>query len=176
MGAVLRRVRATAALCILTVALLLMAVNALISEGALRLAAILMVLTPVGPSISMAGTVATAAIHSGTAESQEAETMAVHGAAVTVLAPMGGLLVATLAGTIGLWGVVALEAVGIAALALALLSPRIRADLARVAALDPRVVSETHAGRILGGHGPTAEHTGIVVDEPSRNIEGPRGA
>ncbi len=170
------RTIATVALCILTVALLLVAANPLIPAGALRLAAILMVLIPVGLSMSMAGTVATAAIQSGAPESQAAETMAVHGAAVTVLAPIGGLLVATLAGAIGLWGVVAVEAVGIAALALALLTPRIRADLAQVDALGPEVVSEAHAGRILGGHGPTAEHTEIVVDEPSRNIKGPTGA
>ena len=157
---------ATVALLILTAALLLIAGNPLLPSNDIRFIVMLIVLVPVGLALSMAGTVVTAGLQSGAPDAREAEVMAVHSAAVAVLGPLGGLIVTTLAGTVGIWAVIAIEAVGIGALALILFRPRIRRHLKVVESLDHRIITTTHAGRFVGGHGITGEFATIHPPVP----------
>ena len=154
---------ATIALLILTAAFLLVAGNPLLPSSDVRLIVILIVLVPVGLSLSMAGTVVTAGLQSGAPDAREAEVMAVHAAAIAVLGPVGGLIVTSLAGAVGIWLVVGIEALGIGALALVLLRPRVRQQLRGVEAFNEEVLTQLHAGRHVGGHGTTGEFASIQV-------------
>lgn len=158
---------ATIALLILTAAFLLVAGNPLLPSSDIRFIVILIVLVPVGLSLSMAGTVVTAGLQSGAPDAREAEVMAVHSAAVAVLGPVGGLIVTSLAGAVGIWMVVAIEALGIGALALVLLRPRVRSQLKGVEAFNDQVLAELHAGRLVGGHGPTGEFASVQISSGS---------
>ena len=116
---------ALVALCILTLALSLFSL-APVAQEEVRLIALMIVLVPLGLSLSMATTLASAAVQLASPGALEAEVLAVHSAIITVLAPVGAIVITSIAGAWSVWAAVAVEAIGIVALLAYVGRPTIR--------------------------------------------------
>lgn len=134
---------AIVALIILMIAIALVALAPLISEG-IRLVVLMIVLVPVGMALNMTSVLTSAAVQSGAPREQEAGVLALYSAVITVITPVGALLITGVADAWNVWIAVLIEALGIGVLLVYLSSPRVRAHL--VSALDThRELLKRHA-------------------------------
>jgi len=122
---------AVVALVILMIAMSLMALAPLLSEG-LRLVLVMLVLIPLGMALNMTSVVVTAAVQTSAPDEKEAEVLAAFSALITVATPIGALIIAGIADSWSVWAALAVEAVGIGCLLVYLSSPHMRGDLAQV--------------------------------------------
>ena len=130
---------AVVALIILTIATALVALAPLLGES-LRLLVLMALLIPLGMALNMTSVLTSAAVQTGAPQDQEAEVLAVYSAAITVIAPVGALVISAIADTWNVWIAVLVEALGIAALLIYFLSPRVRGHFATALADNHNVV------------------------------------
>ncbi len=125
-----------ASLVVLGLSMLVMWVTGLLPGGVLHLIVLMAVLAPVGLALSLVTTVISASIQLGAPDGKEVRILAVYSAAVTLVTPIGGLAITGLVGLLDIWAVVAIEAVGVVALAAYIGWSRIGHDLRDLAAGD----------------------------------------
>jgi len=135
-----------AALLLLAVALVLMWLSALLPEGVAHVVVLMIVIAPIGLALSLVATVISASVQLGAPADKEIQILAVYAAAVTLVAPVGGLIITGLVGLMDIWLVVALEAVGVTVLIAYAGWPTFGKDLRSYAERDPR-------GDVLRWHG-----------------------
>lgn len=140
---------AMVALIILMLAIALVSLAPLLSEG-IRLVVLMAVLVPLGMALNMTSVLTAAAVQSDAPDDQEAEVLSVYSAGITVIAPVGALVISAIADNVNVWAAVLVEAIGIGALVVYCLSPRVRGDFA--AALTNR----GHLVRLHAAHGAVA--------------------
>ena len=122
---------AVVALIILMIATALIAVAPLLSDS-IRLVVLMIVLVPVGMALNMTAVLTGAAVQSGAPQEQEAGVLALYSAIITVITPVGALVVTGIADAWNVWIAVLIEAIGIGALLAYLSSSRVRGNLATV--------------------------------------------
>ncbi|MFM7212602.1 MAG: hypothetical protein ACKOYQ_11515, partial [Actinomycetota bacterium] len=140
---------AIVALIILMIATSLVALAPLVSEG-VRLIVLMVILVPVGMALNMTAVLTSAAVQSGAPEEEEAGVLALYSALITVITPVGALIITGVADSTNVWIAVLIEAIGIGVLLAYLSSPRVRAHL--VTALSDR----HHVVRHHARHGSVA--------------------
>jgi len=166
---------AVVALIILMIAMALVAAVPVLSEG-IRLVVLMVVLVPLGMALNMTSVLTGAAVQSGAPQEQEAEVLALYSAIITVVAPVGALIITGVADAWSLQIAVLVEAIGIGALLAYLASPRARGNLKTVLSSRRGLVAH-HAWRGAVGRNLPGDL------EPVRRIErdpvisgGPQGA
>ncbi|MFZ4511886.1 MAG: MFS transporter [Candidatus Nanopelagicales bacterium] len=117
---------AMGALLILTIATLIVGVSPLIDDGSSRLILLMVVLIPLGMALNMTTVLVSAAVQSGAPDEYEASVLAVYSAGITVITPVGALIVAAIADATNVWAAVVVQALGIGALLAFLATPRMR--------------------------------------------------
>ncbi|MFM8240066.1 MAG: MFS transporter, partial [Actinomycetota bacterium] len=140
---------AIVALIILMIATTLVALAPLVSEG-VRLVVLMIVLVPLGMALNMTSVLTSAAVQTGAPREHVPGVLALYSALITVIAPVGALVITGIADASSVWIAVLVEALGIGALLLYLSSPRVRAHL--VTALSDR----HHVVRHHARHGSVA--------------------
>ena len=127
---------AIVALIILMIAIALVSLAPLMSES-LRLLVLMAVLIPLGMALNMTSVLTSAAVQSDAPDDQEAEVLAVYSALITVITPVGALVVSAIADSWSVWAAVLIEALGIGVLVTFFLSSQARADFDRALADRP---------------------------------------
>lgn len=164
----------------MTIVMIALALVALVHETAadLRLVLLMVVLVPLGLALNMANTVVSAAVASAATGAKEAELLALHSALVTIAAPVGALIVTSLADAQGIVPALLVE-VGAIALLLAYLGRgHIRADL-RTLLTERADIVHLHAAHGAGAHGLPGDFAPVHLTgaaPPSRTIRGSEGA
>jgi MFS family permease len=105
-----------ASLVVLAIALVAMWMSGLLPGGLGHVIVLMLIIAPIGLALSLVVTVISASIQLGAPDSKEIRVLAVYSAAVTLVAPIGGLAITGLVGVLDIWAVVAVEAVGVLAL------------------------------------------------------------
>jgi MFS family permease len=135
-----------ASLTVLGLALFIVWITGLLPGGLLHLLVLMAVMAPVGLALSLVTTVISASIQLGAPDGREIRVLAVYSAAVTLVTPIGGLIITGLVSFLDIWLVVAVEAVGVIALAAYMGWSRIGRDLRDFTARDK-------SGDVLRFHG-----------------------
>ncbi|MGA1088928.1 MAG: MFS transporter [Candidatus Nanopelagicales bacterium] len=105
-----------ASLVVLAIALVAMWMSGLLPGGVGHVIVLMLIIAPIGLALSLVVTVISASIQLGAPDSKEIRVLAVYSAAVTLIAPIGGLAITGLVGVLDIWVVVAVEAIGVLAL------------------------------------------------------------
>jgi MFS family permease len=105
-----------ASLVVLAIALVAMWMSGLLPGGVGHVIVLMLIIAPIGLALSLVVTVISASIQLGAPDSKEIRVLAVYSAAVTLVAPIGGLAITGLVGVLDIWVVVAVEAIGVLAL------------------------------------------------------------
>ncbi|MDP4690674.1 MAG: MFS transporter [Candidatus Nanopelagicales bacterium] len=105
-----------ASLVVLAIALVAMWMSGLLPGGVGHVIVLMLIIAPIGLALSLVVTVISASIQLGAPDSKEIRVFAVYSAAVTLVAPIGGLAITGLVGVLDIWVVVAVEAIGVLAL------------------------------------------------------------
>lgn len=116
---------AIVALIILMIATGLVALSPMVGEGA-RLVVLMVVLVPLGMALNMTSVLTSAAVQTGAPREHVPGVLALYSALVTVVAPVGALVITGIADASNVWVAVLVEALGIGVLLLYLASPRVR--------------------------------------------------
>jgi MFS family permease len=143
---------AMGALLILTIATLIVGVSPLIDDGSSRLILLMVVLIPLGMALNMTTVLVSAAVQSGAPDEYEASVLAVYSAGITVITPMGALIVAGIADATNVWAAVVVEGLGIGVLLASLSTPRMRKRF------DEVLSDKHHAFRRHALHGAVARN------------------
>jgi MFS family permease len=153
----------TLGITILSVAFVLVATTTALPAGDLHLAILMVVLVPVGLALSLAATVTSATVQLGAPKDEEADTLALYSAIVTVMAPVGGLIVAGITSVTSPSVVIGVEALGLVALVLAIRWPTIRKhfDTADVQDIEHEVLRH-HAIQPYASHALSGEHHTVL--------------
>jgi len=105
-----------ASLVVLAIALVAMWMSGLLPGGVGHVIVLMLIIAPIGLALSLVVIVISASIQLGAPDSKEIRVLAVYSAAVTLVAPIGGLAITGLVGVLDIWVVVAVEAIGVLAL------------------------------------------------------------
>jgi len=116
---------AMVALIILMIATIIVGVSPLIDDNS-RLILLMVALIPLGMALNMTTVLVSAAVQSGAPDEYEASVLAVYSAGITVITPVGALIVAAIADATNVWAAVVVQALGIGALLAFLATPRMR--------------------------------------------------
>ena len=157
------------------IATALVALAPLLSEGA-RLVVLMIVLVPLGMALNMTSVLTSAAVQTGAPREQVPGVLALYSALITVIAPVGALVITGIADASNVWVAVLIEAFGIGVLLLYLSSPRVRGHF--VAALADRhhvlshhALHDSVARTLPGDVTPVGRHWADPVA-----LDGPPGA
>ena len=143
---------AMGALLILTIATLIVGVSPLIDDGSSRLILLMVVLIPLGMALNMTTVLVSAAVQSGAPDEYEASVLAVYSAGITVITPVGALIVSGIADATNVWVAVVVEGLGIGVLLASLSTPRMRKRF------DEVLSDKHHAIRRHALHGAVARN------------------
>jgi MFS family permease len=113
------------ALVILMLATITAGVSPVINEGG-RLILLMVVFVPLGMALNMTSVLSSAAVQSSAPDEHEASVLAVYSAAITVITPVGALIVAGIADLTDVWVAVVVEGLGIGVLLVFLGTPTMR--------------------------------------------------
>jgi MFS family permease len=116
---------AMVALIILMIATIIVGVSPLIDDNS-RLILLMVAFIPLGMALNMTTVLSSAAVQSGAPDEHEASVLAVYSAGITVITPVGALIVAAIADATNVWAAVVVEALGIGVLLAFLATPRMR--------------------------------------------------
>ena len=116
------------ALIILMTATIIVGVSPLIDDNS-RLILLMVAFIPLGMALNMTTVLSSAAVQSGAPDEHEASVLAVYSAGITVITPVGALIVAAIADATNVWAAVVVEALGIGVLLAFLATPRMRRHL-----------------------------------------------
>jgi MFS family permease len=116
---------AMVALIILMIATIIVGVSPLIDDNS-RLILLMVAFIPLGMALNMTTVLSSAAVQSGAPDEHEASVLAVYSAGITVITPVGALIVAAIADATNVWAAVVVEALGIGVLLAFLAAPRMR--------------------------------------------------
>jgi MFS family permease len=125
-----------ASLVVLAIALVAMWMSGLLPGGIGHVIVLMLIIAPIGLALSLVVTVISASVQLGAPDSKEIRVLAVYSAAVTLVAPIGGLAITGLVGVLDIWAVVAVEAVGVLALVAYVGWSNLGKDLRELAAKD----------------------------------------
>lgn len=113
------------ALIILMLATITAGTSPVIDENS-RLILLMVVFVPLGIALNMTSVLSSAAVQSGAPDEHEASVLAVYSAAITVITPVGALIVAGIADLTDVWVAVVVEGLGIGVLLVFLATPTMR--------------------------------------------------
>lgn len=144
---------------ILGVSFVLVTVTTAFPAGDFHLLILMVVLVPVGLSLSLASTVTSATVQLGAPKDEEVDTLALYSAIVTIMAPVGGLIVAGVTSLTSPYVVIVAETLGLIALGLAVRWPSVRRhfDLAGAKDVEQEVLRH-HASQPFASHAVSGEH------------------
>lgn len=125
-----------ASLGVLALALIAMGVTGLLEGGLAHVLVLMAIIAPIGLALSLVATVISASVQLGAPEGREIRVLAVYSAAVTVMAPIGGLAITSLVGVLDIWVVVGIEAIAVIALVVYVGWSDVGKDLRAVAERD----------------------------------------
>jgi predicted MFS family arabinose efflux permease len=152
----------TLGIIILGVAFVLVSITTAFPAGDLHLLILMVVLVPVGLSLSLASTVTSATVQLGAPKDQEVDTLALYSAIVTIMAPVGGLIVAGITSLTSPYVVIVGETLGLLALALAVRWPTVRRHFDRASSQDTdQDVLRHHATHPFASHALSGEHNAV---------------
>ena len=118
---------AMVALTILMLATIVVGLAPVIDENS-RLIVLMILFIPLGMALNMTSVLSSAAVQSGAPDEHEANVLAVYSAAITVITPVGALIVAGIADLSDVWVAVVVEGLGIGVLLAYLATPAMRRD------------------------------------------------
>jgi MFS family permease len=144
---------------ILSAAFVLVAVTTAFPASDFHLFILMVVLVPIGLSLSLASTVTSASVQLGAPKDEEADTLALYAAIVTIMAPVGGLVVAGVVSLTSPSVVIVAETLGLIALVFAVRWPSVRKhfDLASARDVEQEVLRH-HAIHPYASHAVSGEH------------------
>lgn len=116
---------AMVALTILMLATIVVGLAPVIDENS-RLMLLMVLFVPLGMALNMTSVLTSAAVQSGAPDEHEANVLAVYSAAITVITPVGALIVAGIADLSDVWVAVVVEGLGIGVLLAFLATPAMR--------------------------------------------------